>query len=191
MMNSNQIKEHFNKISDGPCWNVEKGIGSFLTFEFGKPQIEFTEPKIWGNLKYPLNQSEARRVFLKGTERLWIYCVDWTIFLKGVEIAHNESEDKQIDIGTKMLNGQILQKIEINSKIGETKFVFDLGGELLTYNKTHDKTDESWTMYVDENVLTMNNIGQFNLSKSNRITEESEFEKIEGRIEVTLHNNRS
>jgi len=188
-MNTSQIKEQFRKISNSPCWNVKKGIGSYLTFEFGEPQIEFIEPKIWKQFGHPVNLNEIRRVFIKGTEMLWIYCVDWKIISKGSEIAHNESDDKQINNATTILNGQILNQIEINTKIGETKFTFDLGGELETCNKTHDNTDESWMLFVGESVLTMNNLGQFNLSESSKVTKEEDFVTIrDERIKITLHN---
>ena len=188
-MNLSQIEAHFRKIKNPQCWNVEKGIGSFLTFEFGEPQIEFTEPKVWKELEYPLNQTEIRRVFIKGSEKLWIYCVDWKILSKGIEIAHNESDDNKIKIGAKFLNGQILEQVEISTITGETKFIFDLGGELIIKNKTHEANDESWMLFVGELVLTMNNKGHFNLSKSSEVTKECDFEKLkEDYVEITLHN---
>ena len=188
-MNSSQIESFFNKISKGPCWNVEKGIGSFLTFEFGKPQIEFTEPKVWSQLKYPLNQNKIRRVFLKGTEKLWIYCVDWIVYYNETAIAHNESKDEQINIAANVLNGQILELIEIDTESGETKFKFDLGGILTTCNRTHNEKDESWMLFVKDSVLTMNNSGQFNFGNSNQVSSNETFVTInEKQIKVTLHN---
>ena len=190
-MNSSQIENFFNKISKGPCWNVQKGIGSFLTFEFGKPQLKLTEPKMWSQLRSPLNQHKIRRVFLEGTEKLWIYCVDWVLYNNEIEIAQNESKDEQIDDATNLLNGQILNAIEVDTEIGETKFLFDLGGQLVTCNKTHNEMDESWMLYINDFVLTMNNSGQFSLGNSNQVISNENFETIyEKRIKVTLHNNK-
>ena len=88
-----------------------------------------------------------------------------------------------------MLKGQIIKQVEINTNIGETKFTFDLGGELITANKTHGKTDESWMLFVGETVLTMNNIGQFNLSESTKVSEDIDYVKMKDeRIKITLHN---
>lgn len=181
-MDKTEIEYYFLKISNKPCWNVQKGIGSFLTFEFGEPKIEFTEPKIWKHLKYPFNQSQRRRVFFKGTEKLWIYCVDWKIYMNGVEVAYNESDDTQINNGTKLLNGQILNEVEIDCQNGMTKFLFDLGGELVTCNQTHQDRDEAWMLFADERVLTMNNIGQFNLCDLNYVTSDEDFVDLGDRL---------
>lgn len=42
---SNIIDQVFQPVYEQPCWNVQPGIGSFLTLEFGQPHLIIHEPR--------------------------------------------------------------------------------------------------------------------------------------------------
>jgi hypothetical protein len=41
-----QIERVVRRLYGKPCWGVKPGFGSFLTLEFGKPNLEVREPVV-------------------------------------------------------------------------------------------------------------------------------------------------
>lgn len=64
-----------------PCWNVQKGQGSFLTFEFGDPSLQIREPieSTTAASATILAWRRRRRRSIRpiGEWHLWIYCCNW------------------------------------------------------------------------------------------------------------------
>jgi hypothetical protein len=127
-MSEKLLRKIFKNLYGKPSWNVHRGYGSFITFEFGKPKLEVLEKlfKPTSRRKYP-----HRYAHVKGEWHLWIYCCEWVIRQDGRKVGDDTSERK-IDRGCSVLGGQHLTKIAVNPKNWQTNFYFDLGGHLQT-----------------------------------------------------------
>ena len=120
--------------------------------EYGEPQVDVRKP-----LLLPLSIEGApaktlqRLAFVHGEWHLWIYCCEWSLRLKDVQLAHNESDDVTMDRALGVLNGQVLQAVDIEPDDGRTRFTFDLGCSLLTCPAPPgiygDEPVEQWKLY--------------------------------------------
>jgi len=137
----------FGNLYGKPCWGVWKGIGSFLTFNFGKPHLVVDEPIVASaEASKKVRESLARRkVMAKGDWRLWIYCCAWEVLRNGKPFARSESTNARIRRAADFLNGQKLVRFSIVPRGLHCIFEFDLGGVL----KTHpfSRTHEQWLLY--------------------------------------------
>lgn len=154
----NVIENEFSKIYGIPAWNVKKGHGSFLTFEFGQPKLIISERK-----------SKKRDIFISGEWHFWVYCCDWKYYFEEKLVAHNESSNKLIEKATYSLDGQALKDVRISEKV--STFVFDFGGKLeikpnISY-KEKDKTVQWMFFLPDENVYNLRADGKYSFHSSN------------------------
>ena len=127
------IAELVKPVLGHPSWLVECGYGSFITMEFGQPELDVREPRprkvyIEGTPEKTLQRSS----FVRGEWHLWIYCCEWSLTLEGIQLAHCESDDVTMHRALHVLNGQALQAVEIEPADGRTRFDFDLGCSLFT-----------------------------------------------------------
>ena len=125
-----------------PCWNVQRGHGSFLTFEFGEPHLKVGEPH-----RRPAGARVGgltRPAFVHGDWHLWVYCCHWEASYGGEVLAHSESVDEEIDVAARALNGQALTCVALDGTLAT--FDFDLGGRLVT--RPNDAGDEQWLLYA-------------------------------------------
>jgi len=158
----------FNRICSAvygnPAWSVRKGHGSFLTLEFGQPDLEVREPLAASPDTQERVQERlaSRRVSVRGRWHLWIYCCNWSITLRGTEVAHSESPDDVIAFATDQLDGQKLLSVIRDERPGTWVFAFDLDCELRTWPYDDDVTGEQWLLYERDsvNVLTVRADGQ-------------------------------
>ena len=136
----------FTDIVGKRAWLVCKGYGSFLTMEFGEPHLEVWEP-------IPGSQSRALRrpsVAVQGDWHLWVYCCEWTITEGGLQLAHSESEDREIERAAHLLNGLTLLAVDVDPSTANTRFRFELETELTTATMGPDyecwmlKTSDGW-----------------------------------------------
>src|SRR5436190_21978946 len=84
-----------NRLLGLPSWLAERGHGSFLTFEFGRPELRVGEVR---EVTHPFSEgvaitSRLRSAYVYGDWHLWIYCCNWSISVDGQELAHSESPD--------------------------------------------------------------------------------------------------
>lgn len=149
-----------------PCWNVKKGHGSFLTFEFGEPHIEIG--KVFESASALGFKHKKRSIYVHGTWHLWIYMCDWHIFYNNREICHSESDDLIINRTCDFLNGQSLLNVEIDQN-KSTIFKFEFGGLLKIIPYSDEEINDTWMLYCpDEHILSLQSNGQFKLTKSNK-----------------------
>ena len=137
-----------------PCWGVKRGYGSFLTLEFGRPQLSIREPYHTDSKSRFLRKWAARRfIKVRGDWHLWIYCCDWGVF-DGSCLVGDSSSRRRSDRAARYLNGQKLVNSRVVLRGMRTVFEFDLGGRLET--KPYDRTSEQWMLYEPNgNVLTV------------------------------------
>ncbi|MEL6537673.1 MAG: hypothetical protein AAFQ98_19790 [Bacteroidota bacterium] len=157
---------------------MKKGLGSFLTFEFGTPKLEISKPLIRKSTPYPKIKHQSREVVIHGAFHLWILCSNWKIKLGVQQIAFDEDTDEAIQNAADYLNGQKLLSVHIDLKKTTTVFKFDLGGELTTYNEAYKAGQDMWFLYMPEKVLAFNNLGQFCLADGDAPPAEQKYEHI-------------
>jgi len=129
-MSAKHLQRFLRRLHKKPSWQVHKGYGSSLIFEFGEPELKIWKPVLRPNKagrKYP-----ERMAYVTGDWHLWIFCCDWEIRQERRKICHSKSADKRINQACAVLNGQILRMILVEPATAKTDFHFDLGGQLRT-----------------------------------------------------------
>ena len=136
------------------CWNVHRGHGTFLTFEFGRPHVFVREPyKSISKSKRVRQFAASRFTYVHGDWHVWIYCCDWAVF-EGPRLIGNSGSNRRMDRAARFLNGQKLVKAWIAPPGMRSYFEFDLGGRLET--RPYDRVSEQWLLYEPNgNVLTV------------------------------------
>jgi hypothetical protein len=140
------VERVFAPLRDLPCWNVTRGHGSFLTFEFGAPHLTVREPmETSPEMSSRVRQGLARRfVSLRGDWHLWIYCCLWQVRDRRKVIGDWTSK-RRMDRAAAYLDGQKLISVDIARRGVRTVFEFDLGGRLET--APYDRNREQWLLY--------------------------------------------
>jgi hypothetical protein len=162
---SNPIGCVFADVIDKPAWNVRKGHGSFLTFEFGEPRLEIGKPMKIEPQSERLPKSLRRRpVAVRGEWHLWIYCCHWQATYEGELVGHSGSPRSEVEAAAHMFNGQALASMTVDPAKGASQFVFDLGGILKTVPYRTGDDEESWMLFTpDGRVLVYRSDGHFSL----------------------------
>ncbi|AWN38715.1 hypothetical protein [Methylobacterium radiodurans] len=147
-----------------PCWGVQRGHGSMLTFEFGPPYLLITEPYVSNSPAARIRERAAQRhVRPCGAWHLFIFCCHWRIAVSGEVLAEDESPADLIEAAVRVGNGQKLTAFALDATTRTTTFTFDLGASLTTWPYA-DEIDEPWSLYQPEGqVLTYRSDGCRNL----------------------------
>src|SRR5579863_9314534 len=91
------IAAEFQPLLGLHAWGVSHGYGSFVTLEFGNPELRIHSARLVPiSLDGAPSKTEGRVVKPSGQWHLWIYCCEWSISLNGVQLAHNESDDERV-----------------------------------------------------------------------------------------------
>jgi hypothetical protein len=152
-----------------PCWLARHGHGSFVTMEFGEPQVEIGEPKLRRvYIEDAPERSLQRLAFVRGDWHLWIYCCRWSLTLDGTVLARDQSDDITMNRALAVLNGQILTAATIEPG-SLTRFCFDLGCILTTYPAPpgiyENEPAGQWKWYTGTGpVLLMRGDGSYSVS---------------------------
>lgn len=172
-----KIDDVFKPLIGRPCWQVQQGYGSFLTFEFGEPQLHIQEPR-----QAPEHASEkmrrrwARRsIYVHGEWHFWVYLCDWKVFLKDEELANSSSTRKIIKNALLEINGQALTSVTINKSF-ICVFEFDLGGklEIIPNYDEYEKDRDLWLLYEPSGyVFTLRADGKYNHAPGNSNAEKA------------------
>ncbi|MGO8681661.1 MAG: hypothetical protein ACLQU6_12180 [Limisphaerales bacterium] len=146
-MSEKLLQQIFKKVYGKPSWNVHKGYGTSLSFEFGKPKLKISKNVIQPNKKTG-RKFPRRWVRVRGDWSLFIFCCDWVIQQSNRKICDSNSPTVKINQGCAILKGQILTKVILDPKTKRTDFHFDLGGHLQTKPyKKEDKPSPMWSLY--------------------------------------------
>jgi hypothetical protein len=74
------ISEIVRPVLGHPSWLVQRGYGSFVTMEFGEPQVNIFEPTL---MPLDIDGAPARALkrssFVSGAWHLWVYCCAWSL----------------------------------------------------------------------------------------------------------------
>lgn len=175
------IDDIFQPIYGTPCWLVEQGYGSFLTFEFGQPTLRITEPhKVSEQAPETVRKNAARRqVYVQGEWHFWVHTCAWQIFLDDHEVANHESERSTIQNAIRELNGQLLTRVHVNDTL-TTILEFDLGGRLeISPDDYYKETSNLWMLHEPSgNVFTLRDDGQYRHQPENTSPEEYQWQPL-------------
>jgi len=133
-----QIQQLVVPIYGQRAWGVARGIGSFVTMEFGN-----VLPTA-GKQKQP-----------RGEWHLWVYCCAWRLEYSNDVLVGSEDAQQKIDHLIKRLEGLTLQSIQISAPGLDTVLVFEQGIIMKLFPIFTEKY-EHWMLYApDGNVLTL------------------------------------
>lgn len=147
------VAEAFEPAYGTPSWSVRRGVGSFLTFEFGAPSLEIDDVReLSAHVGGEFIRVPRRLAFVKGEWHLWIYMCDWSLSWRDRALAHSESDDLEIDRALSVVNGQSLTKVTAGGADGTSSFAFDLSCVLETRpsclsSATVDDDSQEWMFF--------------------------------------------
>lgn len=129
-MDSEKILQQALKI---PVWQVQKGHGSFLTFDMGKKNS---------------SKKKDGTFFESGSVHLWIYLCDWKVLKNGQEILHSESDPSTAE---KVLN--IFNNKEIISITKKDDNIIEIECTektllILEGNDSYEKSDDFFILFT-------------------------------------------
>lgn len=136
MTGNDIIARAFAPIAGLPCWQVLGEFGTYLTFHFGTPKVEVTEPA------EAISYRRLARV--DGQYVLGLEAYQWVAFQDGVKVADSESARDLIRKAAARLEGQKLIALTIRTKPIGGEFVFDLGGRV-AYQVRSAEEETLWT----------------------------------------------
>ncbi|WP_423277486.1 hypothetical protein [Enterovirga sp. CN4-39] len=154
----------FTPLIGLPCWRVERGQGSILSFEFGSPRLLVREPFVPTSSLPRVCQFAARRVVRPiGEWNLFVFCCHWRVTASGDTLADDDSPQEQIEAAAGLMDGQKLTAFTLDATTRQTAFSFDLGAALTTWPYEANE-EEQWSLYLPSNrVLSYRADGRFSL----------------------------
>ena len=158
------ITTAFTPLIGLPCWGVERGHGSILSFEFGSPHLIVREPYVSNSPSAKLQkQSLRRRVKPVGEWHLFVFCCHWSVTIASELLADDERTAEEIEAATHVLDGQKLTAVTLDPATRATILLFDLGATLKTWPYEANE-DEQWSLYLPSgDVLTYRADGMYSL----------------------------
>jgi hypothetical protein len=133
------IQAIFKRLTGQRAWRIQLGVGSFLTFEFGR------------------RVKEDRH--FRGEWHLWIYQACWALSLDGRTLAAWDSKRGIIKAAIQRLESSPFTGVEFDSRNMITDFSFAnyrLVVSPADYLSDADERDEYWLLFMpDDHVLTV------------------------------------
>lgn len=136
-------------------WAVKRGVGTFLTMEFGVPHLTVREP-ITPKKAIAAPSRRAllrRRAFVVGDWHFWIQHANWQLqTAHGTLLSRADAGSKE-DECLMDLDGQKLLSAEVAANNSWT-LKFDLGATL-AISSAHYKADELWSLHAWNGPVTV------------------------------------
>ncbi|GHD58451.1 hypothetical protein [Jeongeupia chitinilytica] len=162
------------QLVDKPCRGARHGHGSFITAEFGAPQLMVRE----GIPTAKYESLQRRKITVSGQWHLCIYCCNWIYEEFDQILAHSESTDIEIHQAVERLDSLKLIQVEIASASGATTFLFEGGGQLRT--TPYDSEEELWYLHIPtQEVLSIKGGGLVSLRSSTTVCGEEHWLPLE------------
>jgi len=173
------IADAFRRLIGLPCWRVERGQGSILSFEFGSPRLFVREPYVSDSSSAKVRQLAARRVVKPiGDWHLFVYCCRWRVTNLDEAIACADNSIEQIEAAASVLDGQKLKAFTLDAPSRRTEFAFDLGSTLSTW-PLESNEDEQWSLYLpDKRVLSYRADGAFSVCTEDELPEREVWHEV-------------
>ncbi len=185
------LENIFKGMTGQVCWGIlHENIN--LSFNLGEPQLKFESCK-----DDPARDRKLRQyTTVKGQWFLWVYLAYWTLTVldesgenKLKAVTSTSDRDKKRIL--KLLCGQKLTQININSQTGKTRLLFDLGAEL-EVRRMRPNAEEVWLLYdPNDYCLSINGDGTYSYVPSSGLDTRSRIENAPIQINVTVGENHS
>jgi hypothetical protein len=144
-----QIKDLFAPLVGQLVWQVRRGVGTFLTLEFGIPHLSIREPIVASpdSLARVRRNLKRRGVYVTGDWHFWVQYGEWKIstadgVLQSCDPIGSPSEECLRD-----LDGQSLLSANRGKLANSCSFRFDLGGVLEIWPSV-EIPDDQWSLYI-------------------------------------------
>jgi hypothetical protein len=145
-----QINNLFKPLLGQFAWNVDGGVGSMLTLEFGTPHIAVREPMVArpGRSEKVRRILARRRITVVGDWDLFVQYCNWKISVSDGSCDSESFDWRQPNECLHDLDGQRLVSVSGGALANSWKFAFDLGGVLELWPSTEYKpTNDLWGLY--------------------------------------------
>lgn len=118
------------------AWGVKRGIGSFITLEFGNA----------------LTIDESAQ-YMHGEWHLWLYLCSWRMDTETTTLAACEDKLEKIDAALKELEGKAIKSITICNFALDTIFEFEGNIYLKTFSIYSEEPEENehWMLFIPDN----------------------------------------
>lgn len=140
------VAQRFQPLVGQPAYLVRHGYGSFLSLEFGQPQLTVYPTRPRRHRADELSPLK-RPVVVHGQWHLRITCCHWQVWQDQHLISHCESNRAAMADTISVLNGQILQSVSLTQGTAKTQFDFDLGAQLITIPYGEDREAGQWLLH--------------------------------------------
>ena len=168
-----------------PCWGVERGQGSILSFEFGSPRLFVREPYVSTASSAKLRRSAAQRgVKPVGEWNLFVFCCHWRIVTSGEIPADDDSTSAGIEAAAQAMDGQRLTAFALDAASRQAAFSFDLGASLTTW-PCEVNDEEQWSLYLPaKRILTYRTDGLVSLGAADEKPEQAVWRAVARSVRV-------
>jgi hypothetical protein len=133
------IRQYFGALLHARPWKAKLGVGSFLTFEFGRRVRDHGH--------------------VHGEWHLWIYQSNWVLLHGDRQLADSDSDRRVISVSIRRLEEAALTDVLFEPRQLKTTFVFDdfrLVVSPADYLEDADDRDQYWLLFMPNNeVLTV------------------------------------
>lgn len=151
------------------AWSAKRGIGSFITIEFGAPNLEIREPIIAKQNDSPkvVEILRRRHVAPIGTWHLWIQEAIWSVSMGENKCAFNDARDV-VDEMLKKIDGQRVLSVDFMAGKPGLVIKFDLGGELIvsTLPEQLEADVTAWSLHQwDGPTMSVFQTGDFSVAQ--------------------------
>ncbi|SRR5579872_1100973 len=151
------IHRYFDPVLGTRPWRAKPGVGSFLTFEFGK------RIKAQGHYH--------------GSWHLWIYLANWNLFHGDRKLVDSDSDRTLMKASIRRLEDEVFREITLNGRRRQTIFYFGnfrLEVKPADYLKDADHRDKYWLFFMPNNEVLSAGPSGFRIEreKAPRRTEE-------------------
>ena len=164
----NQFQRLVKDVLAKPCWRVRWDSQLNLDLSFGRPKVHIRKPYESTARTPPVRALAARRLATVRAEYwLWVYVAHWRITLRDGRTATQSSASRAKDAVCANLEGEKVNKVEINPVTGRTRFIFDLGSTLEVQRVSAKEAAEIWTLYKPGGLtLSVRGDGRYRASRA-------------------------
>lgn len=139
-----EVQAKLQGVIGQKAWGVERGIGRFVTIEFGQPQPP----------KRPYGKSH-------GEWHLWVYGGAWRLERGGQVLVASEDASSKIEAEICCLEGCVLQSFEVVTPALDAFLTFEQEIVLRIFSvyseEPEDRVRDNWRLYTPDagNVITV------------------------------------
>ena len=136
-----KIQAKLQGVLGQKAWGVARGMGSFVTIEFGQPVP-------------PLRTNEKSH----GEWHLWLYGCAWHLEQAEKILTASEDEYAKIEAAISCIEGQVLQSFEVITPALDAILTFE-GDIVLRLFAVSTEEMDSWMLFTSEKVITVEPAG--------------------------------